>query len=294
MLSETEQSAKPIANGGETSSGLTRRQWLLRLGEAAVLGFSGISPEDLCAADSETPAPADLQAATSSTSSVALPAGLYDASTDHLTHVLMREQRFVTPPPGSETEYAQPNAKPFSPAFFSADEFLIVHRLVWLTLNASSREVPQGEAVSSDTVDEVAEWIDLTLARSAAVREAARSLSPQHRLLALRYSGEDEVQRLETADPQRVWRDGLARLQQESLRLSSRGFIDLTEAQQIDLLQRVLEAPGEPESDRPGPQLCRLLKRQVIEGYYTSQAGLKELDYQGNAFHGESPGCPDK
>jgi hypothetical protein len=294
-MNEIEKSDQQIARGGATPSGLTRRQWLLRLGEAAALaGFSGISSEDLRAASVETSTAADLQAM-SSTSSVALPPGLYDASADHLTHVLMREQRFVTPPPGSETEYAQPHPEPFVPEFFSAEEFPVVRRLVWLTLNGSFEQPAQSPPVSADTVDEVAQWIDLAVAQSQSVRQAARSLSAQHRALAVRYYGAEEVQQLEASDPQKTWKDGLAWLHGESGRLSSTGFLSLSEAQQSNLLSRVEKSTyGDSQAERPGPELYRLLKRQVIEGYYTSQAGLKEIDYQGNAFHGESPGCPNR
>lgn len=292
--------AKPNHKGidkGETPSGLTRRQWLLRLGEAAALaGFSGIRSEDASGATMPAAAVAPSQATSSSAAAVvALPPGLYDPSADHLTHVLMRDQRFVTPPAGSETEYAAPQPKPYTPVFFSAEEFPVVRRLVWLTLNASFERPAQSQPVSDDTVDEVAGWIDLVVSESSNVRQAARSLSAQHRTLAARYYGAEEVQQLETSDPQKAWKEGLAWLQEESSRLASGGFLSLSESQQSNLLSRVEKSTyGPSQAEGPGPQLCLLLKRQVIEGYYTSEAGLKELDYQGNAFHGESPGCPKK
>src|ERR1700689_4757852 len=80
--------------------GLTRRQWILRLGEAAVLaGFSGSASEEL-AAGYEPQAPGAAVVPT------ALPPGLYDPSGEHMAHALLRDDRFVTPPAGSETEYA--------------------------------------------------------------------------------------------------------------------------------------------------------------------------------------------
>jgi hypothetical protein len=286
----------PADNG--SPSGLTRREWLLRLGEAAVLaGFAGIPPEHASAASLPVPPVAQSQTG-SSPAAVALPPGLYDPSADHLTHVLMRDQRFVTPPPGSETEYAAPPPEPYTPAFFSADEFPVVRRLVWLTLNTSYEEPAQSQPVSEETVNEVAEWIDLVVSESRSVRQAAQSLSAQHRTLAVRYYGAEEVQQLETSDPQKTWKDGLAWLHGESSRLSNSGFLALSQAQQSNLLSRVEKStygpPPASQAEAPGPELYRLLKRQVIEGYYTSQVGLKELDYQGNAFHGESPGCPKK
>ncbi len=294
-MSEFEKSSHQDADGGETPSGLSRREWLLRLGDAAMLaGFSGILPEDTLAATMPATAVAP-QTASSAAAPAALPPGLYDPSADHLTHVLMREQRFVTPPPGSETEYVAPHPEPYAPAFFSVEEFPLVRRLVWLMLNASYEQPAQSQPVSEETVEEVAEWIDLVVSQSDSVRRAARGLSAQHRALAVRYYGAEDIQRLETSDPKKVWRDGLAWLHEQSSRLSSGGFLALSQVQQANLLSRVEKSTYAPsQSEGPGPQLYLLLKRQMIEGYYTSQAGLKELDYQGNAFHGESPGCPEK
>jgi len=294
-MSEVEKSQQEIANGDEAPSGLTRRQWLLRLGEAAALaGFSGIS--DLHAANSEAPAAADLRTATSSASAVALPPGLYDASAGHLTHVLMRDQRFVTPPRGSETEYARLHPDPFVPAFFTADEFPVVRRLAWLILNGSFEQRARSSPASDEAVDEVAQWIDLAVSQSAAVRERARHLSAPHRALAVRYYGREEVEVLETFEPQKIWRDGLAWLHQQAAPIASNGFLHLPETQQTALLKNMIPSGGEAQAEfeDAGSRLGRLLKRQVIEGYYTSPAGLKEIDYQGNAFHGESPGCPEK
>lgn len=295
------ESSAALETGTEGSSGLTRREWLLRLGGAAALaGFGGIAPDG--ASGALLPAGSSAQsAAAPSRAPAVLPPGLYDPSADHLTHVLMRDQRFVTPPAGSETEYAQPHPEPYKPIFFSSEEFPVVRRLVWLMLNTSYQQPAQSssvseEPVSDETVNEIAEWIDLVVSQSVSVRQAAQSLSAQHRALAVRYYGAEDVQQLETADPQKVWRDGLGWLHEESGRIAGGGFLDLGEAQQASLLSRLdkLVAGAASQAGGPGPQLYRLLKRQVIEGYYTSQAGLKELDYQGNAFHGESPGCPKK
>ena len=294
-MSELPKLNREVPAGNDSPPGLTRREWLLRLGEAAVLaGFGGIPPEDASGAVLPAASVAQPQPASSPAAAAALPPGLYDPSADHLTHVLMRDQRFVTPPPGSETEYAAPHPEPYSPIFFSGvEEFAVVRRLVWLMLNASYEQPAQSPPVSEETVNEVAEWIDLAVSQSAAVREAAQSLSAEHRTLAVRYYGAEEVQQLERFDPQKTWRNGLAWLRDESSRISSSGFLSLSEGQQLDLLSRVEKSThGTSHAEGAGPQLFLLLKRQVIEGYYTSQAGLKELDYQGNAFHGESPGCP--
>jgi hypothetical protein len=34
-----------------------------------------------------------------------------------------------------------------------------------------------------------------------------------------------------------------------------------------------------------------LVHREAIRGYYTTRVGLRELDYKGNAYYAECPGC---
>src|SRR5258708_949302 len=105
---ERDRSGTPVGREPE-SPGLTRRQWILRLGEATALaGFSGAIPETL--------------ASPLTVPSKELPPGLYAPSGEHMAHVLLREDRFVTPPAGTETEYAAAATSPFEPVFFSREE----------------------------------------------------------------------------------------------------------------------------------------------------------------------------
>ena len=43
--------------------------------------------------------------------------------------------------------------------------------------------------------------------------------------------------------------------------------------------------------DSPLGRCYLFVRREAVRGYFTSQAGLKELDYKGNAFYGACPGC---
>ncbi len=268
---------------------LSRRQWLLRLGEVVVLaGFSGVAGDEWVVHDAHSQTRAAHEAG-------ALPPGLYGPSSDHMTHVLFRDERFVNPPAGSETEYARPHHGPFKPTYFSADEFQVVRQLVGLILNAQDHAAADRgiKSVSAETINEIAGWIDLVVSEAAAVRQAARKLAAQHRALAVQYYGEEAVQQIETGDSQATWRAGLAWLKQECKKFSANGFLNLTEAQQVELLTSISKASNDEKSESAGTHLCRLLKNQTIEAYYTSQAGLKELDYKGNAFYATSPGCAD-
>jgi hypothetical protein len=216
-----------------TDEELSRRRWLLRLGETVVLsGFSGI---DLKAADT-----------------AALPPGLYGPSLNHLAHVMKANSE---PPPG-----------PYTPQFFSEDDFKAIGHLTGLMLgeNASTRPVP-----------EICEWIDLLVSRSADLQRLARSLPPPQHRLASDFFGEHSVTQLEHADVQPLCRKGLEQLRGQS-------FFSLPEAEQVARLTQM-------EKDRDPFVLW--MKARVIEGFYTSREGLKELDYKGNSFYAESPGC---
>jgi hypothetical protein len=152
----------------EPDDELTRREWLLRLGGlTALAGVAGAVPE-VAGAVGVVQSPA-----------AALPPGLYEPSSEHLSHMLAsKDTPFV--PRGTETDYALPRTGSFHPRFFGNDELRAVTTVVGSLLgNVDSRA--RSEAV---------EWLDLRLHSAAAVRQAARSLDPLHRALAVAYSGE--------------------------------------------------------------------------------------------------------
>ncbi|HKW65773.1 MAG TPA: gluconate 2-dehydrogenase subunit 3 family protein [Terriglobales bacterium] len=253
---------KPVPENAR--EGLTRREWLLRLGEfTALAGVAGLAP------------PLALSLGLTEQQAAALPPGLYDPSPKHLIHALS-SRALPAIPPGSETDYVQPPQGPFRPQFFSLDEFKVVSRLVEILLGK----------VNSGALAETAEWVDLRFNSAAGVREAARRLDPLHHALAVAYYGEAHVVELETSDPQAVARAGLAALVQRAQQLGN-PFLDLPASQQTDLAREMSQQPEET----PLRRFYDLLRREAIHGYYTSQAGLKELDYQGNAYHTQCPGC---
>jgi len=261
---------KPTRRASSQADELSRRQWLLRLGEMVVLaGVSGLVPESAVAL---------LRAGQdASRASAALPPGLYDASTEHLVHALSSGGKKWSPPLGTETDYVQPNSLPFRPQFFSVEEFRVVTRFI---------EILLGNA-DATALSQATQWFDHWLYSAAGVRAAAQHLDQLHRLLAVAVNGEKSVRDLETADPQSVARAGLAALHDLSLQAHGQEFLQLTASQQIDLLT----SSG---SDQPGSPLRKffeITRVQAIRGYYTSAAGLEELDYKGNAYYGDGPGC---
>ncbi len=258
---------KPVKK--KADSDLTRREWLLRLGEiTALAGVAGLVPEM-----ATTLAAAEEQAA------AGLPPGLYEPSPKHLIHALAA-QGAPAIPPGSQTDYVQPRSSPFRPQFFAAEEFRVVSRLAEIQLGG----------VESGVLAETTEWLDLRFYSAAGIREAARRLDPLHRGLAVAYFGEAHVVELESGDSQSVARAGLAALEQHTRARFGHPFLQLSAAQQTDVVREISQAP--PET--PLRRFYDLLRREVIRGYYTSRQGLKELGYTGNAFYSECPGCEKK
>jgi Gluconate 2-dehydrogenase subunit 3 len=262
---------------------LTRREWLLSLGSAIVLAGSSGAPGEA--------APGVEHALPGVT---VLPPGLYQPSFDHLTHVLTRDEPFVTIPPGAETEYIRPRSEPFTPSFFSSYELRIVRRWVEIILGedlkiSEQKSVPGAPA---SIYDEVAEWIDLVVASAPAVRALALSLPADQRALAVAYfGGEERVRALETFEPERVCRAGLAWLGEESRRRFAKHFLDGQPEEQLELVRAVSDARADKSAANAGTRLFDFLKAESVRGFYTSRVGLKELDYKGNSFYAESPGC---
>jgi len=272
-----------------------RREWLLRLGETAFLmGFSGTWGEAK---------PEALPAEVSSHSGAELPPGLYEPSNDHLSHALSSDARFHSIPAGSATDYVRPRTGRFQPEFLTSQEFQTVRRIIELIIGVgaalpaaatvgNSETVSQvGSAARSDGVDEVAEWIDLRLSQAPAVRKAAERLAPDHRALAVAYYGSSRVEELETHDAQKTWRDGLRWLEEQSHQRYRNSFLSIRQDQQLELLRVMSDDRPDKSQENGGTRFFVWIKGETIRGYYTSQAGLKELDYRGNAFYAEQPGC---
>lgn len=243
---------------------LTRRNWVLSITRAGIaIGVTG-----------------EIQAGTNAAR--VLPPGLYEPSTDHLGHALMSAGKFHLVPPGCPTDYIRPRAGSFEPLFFSADDFAIIQRLTQLLLDKD------GEA------QEVAAWIDLRVRSAADVREAALHIDRLHRGLAVAYFGSEHVIEMETSDPAKICREGLAWLEKAAESGQAAGFLMLTPQQQLALVDSISDERADKESQNPGTRLFALLKAETIRGFYTSQAGLEELGFRGNAFYARSPGCDSR
>jgi len=218
---------------------MTRREWFMDLG--AGLALVGCSAADLDAAE--------------------LPPGVYEPSRDHLSHALAGNKLA----PGGETELVELWK---GPIFFQPGEYQVLVELVALIL---------GEPREAAAVAEIAGWVDLTVGESAAVRSAARALSPGHRTLAIHYYGAESVQRLEDLDAQKTCREGLAWL---------KGTRDLS-----TVLPSISDNRPTPREDNAGTRFFDYIKSRVIDGFYTSRVGLEELGRGLPMFSASPPGC---
>lgn len=191
---------------------------------------------------------------------VPIPPGLYLPSTDHLSHALMNAGQFQYGPP----------------QFFSAPEFAVIRRIAALIL---------GDLAPSPASEDAAAFIDLRVANSAAVRDAALRLGPLHHALAIGYYGAAQVHETESYDPQKICREGLAWL------AAQEKFLSVDTAGQIAILDSISDARPNKHVENAGTRFFVFIKSEVIRAFYTSRAGLKELDFKGNGFYASSPGC---
>lgn len=247
---------------GELITEITRRQWLLRLGETVMLaGISGIVPDSSLGLFAQ--------------SSSALPPGLYAPSADDLVHALSHHSSSA-PPVGSETDYVRPQIA-YQLQFFSAEDFRTITNFVASLLG----DVPP------NALRDVANWIDLWFYSGQGVREAARNLDPLHRTLAVAYFGEAAVAEMETGNPAEVAGQGLAALNSLSVQKNGKAFAALNAPAQQEIV-RMISQDTQPSALH---DFFELLRDQAIRGYYTSAEGLKEIDYKGNAYYPFCPGC---
>jgi hypothetical protein len=147
-------------------------------------------------------------------------------------------------------QIAAPSA-PFAPRFFTAMEFQVVSRLADLIIPAT--DTPGAAAVG------VPEYMDLVVSLDLKL--------------------------------QRIFREGLPGLDTSSQsRFSTESFLQLTEAQQVEILVSLNDAAEQKRIAREvvvggDAAFFNALKSLTADGYYTSRVGLlQELGYNGNDY----------
>lgn len=87
--------------------------------------------------------------------------------------------------------------------------------------------------------------------------------------------------------------DGLRWIDAEANRMAQKRFIELSEAEQLSILEPLCEACDSGKTN-PGRsvQFFALIKNLTADGYYTSKIGLMdELQYKGNKVSSSYPSC---
>jgi len=149
-------------------------------------------------------------------------------------------------------ESGQQAALPAKPIFFSAADFETISRIADLI-------IPQTETPGALATG-VPAYIDLIVSRNAA----------QQSLVS----------------------DGLRWLDEDAGRLANCRFLELSELQQLSLLQPLCEAVDGGKTQGRIIQFFALIKGLTADGYYTSQVGLiEELGYKGNTVLASYPDC---
>ncbi len=87
-------------------------------------------------------------------------------------------------------------------------------------------------------------------------------------------------------------RGGLAWLDRESGRLFASDFVDCSSAQQIQLLDRIAYPKKAAPEDAGAVAFFNRVRDLVVAGFFTSEAGIRDLPYLGNEPRSEWNGCP--
>ena len=97
-------------------------------------------------------------------------------------------------------------------------------------------------------------------------------------------------------DHQLVVADGLRWLDSEAMRAAQTRFVQLSEAQQLAILEPLCALhDADPDHRARNVQFFGLMKSLTADGYYTSRAGLlQELGYRGNTNMNGYPACTNE
>ncbi len=140
----------------------------------------------------------------------------------------------------------------YTPQFFSAQEYTLVERLTDIII--PSDETPGAREAG------VAEFVDFMVAHERA--------------------------------KQYPFRTGLTWLNAHSERLLGRPFMELSQEQQVSILEPLAYKAKYREGEEDGREFFNSMREMTANGFYSSEIGYKELDNPALKFYAESPACP--
>jgi len=77
-------------------------------------------------------------------------------------------------------------------------------------------------------------------------------------------------------------RGGLAWVNTQALTRFGKGFTEITDTQQLEIVDDIAYPGKEPEGMKVGVSFFNRLRDMTMTGYYTSKIGIKDLGYKGN------------
>jgi hypothetical protein len=149
---------------------------------------------------------------------------------------------------------AQPRPAVYRPQFFTPDEYALVDQLTGII-------IPKDESPAAREAG-VSEFIDFMAANNPKI--------------------------------QQPFRDGLRWLNEQARKTNGNDFAHLSAEQQDMLLRTLAYSKHYLPGQGAGQEFFILMRRYTVMGYYTSRAGLEELDFPGLRLYTESPACPHK
>jgi len=106
----------------------------------------------------------------------------------------------------------------------------------------------------------------------------------------------DELLAAETRETQQSFRNSLAYIDGEARKRYKDGFIHIPKENQIEFLTllaypHTLETWGESSEDNPGHRHFEDLKDWISRAFWTSEAGMRAIGWNGEMPHGVFTGC---
>ena len=81
----------------------------------------------------------------------------------------------------------------------------------------------------------------------------------------------------------RIYRNGVAWLDGAMKGRGARDFVSATPPQQTELLDLIAFRRNETPELAPGIEFFTWVRRMTVDAFYTSEIGIKDIDYRGNA-----------
>ncbi len=152
---------------------------------------------------------------------------------------------------GVTDDLAQIKLAVYRPLFFNAAEYALIERLADII-------IPSDDTPGANEAG-VAEFIDLMTSRDPEL---------QHN-----------------------FRIGLHWLNTHSNKSQGKPFLVLTHEQQVALLEPLAYKKKFRPGEERGREFFDLTREYTVMGFYTSEVGLRELDFPGLKFYAKSPAC---